>query len=254
MTLDGAKTGLTVLPEVLKADSRKYNKGNMDWKNVESRGNDYVRRPRTFRQFIMDTLNTHAKTKGDEITKKVEQSFNKTGKCPSDVDLEAPWEDAQERALRWKEEEGNERMLRDLEKIKTHVERMYHEHRKAMGGPGKGSPKKAKGSPKKGAAFTDLAIETRQDTIRSLSRQFAAAPLPSEVLLSEEEVARLKASYAYIYDAAQNQHRGINNWTRFPWDVTMRQLCAIKACATGRSKTVNGDFYERMLVKTRRRR
>lgn len=245
MTLDGAKTGMTVLPEVLKADSRKYNKGAIRWKVVKSCGNDYARRPQTLNCFIMDTLCAHAKKKADDMIIEVESMFRDGGICPPDADLEAPWKKAQNLALRWKEQEGAGQMLQSLEKIKAHVEFVYQEHRKAMSG---------KGSPKNGAAFTNLAIETRQDTIRSLSKQFAAAPLSSEVLHTEEETARLKASYAYIYDAAQNQHKHTHNWTRFPWDVTMRELCAIKAHAKGLSKTVNGDFYERFIVKSRGRR
>jgi len=65
--------------------------------------------------------------------------------------------------------------------------------------------------------------------------------------MSEEEIARLRASYAYVYDSKQHE-RGAG-WSRFPWDVAMRELCAIKAQAVGRTKTVSEDFYARFYMK-----
>jgi len=63
--------------------------------------------------------------------------------------------------------------------------------------------------------------------------------------MQDEEVARLRASYAYKYDHEVR----FSGWTRFPWDVAMRELGAIKARATGRHKTIAGEFYDHFNMK-----
>jgi len=98
---------------------------------------------------------------------------------------------------------------------------------------------------KKACAFTDLPIELRQDVLRASAKEFASKPRPEDVLFSEEEIARLRASYAYLLDSQQEK----KGWSRFPWDVSMRELCAIKARALGPTKTVTENFYARYYMK-----
>ncbi|KAG1795926.1 uncharacterized protein HD556DRAFT_1234941, partial [Suillus plorans] len=76
-----------------------------------------------------------------------------------------------------------------------------------------------------------------QDILRSLARDFSAAPdVSSFLFFSSEEVTRLKASYAYIHECP--------NFTgQFPWDVGMRELGMIKARSLGPSKTFALGFY-----------
>ena len=58
------------------------------------------------------------------------------------------------------------------------------------------------------------------------------------------EVARLRASYAYLYDWTKKQ-----GGTRFPWNVAMRELGAIKLRARQDFKPISQDFYEKMMMR-----
>ena len=65
----------------------------------------------------------------------------------------------------------------------------------------------------------------------------------------EEELGRVRASYAYVHDLNMSKRSPYQaQWTRFPWDVAFRDLCAIKAEAVGFPRTTTGEFYERMIV------
>ncbi|KAJ4478201.1 RNA dependent RNA polymerase-domain-containing protein [Lentinula aciculospora] len=240
-TLDGSKTGLKIKPEIWKQDTSRYDKGNMSWKESDSKNkgkkvtttvrmdNIIVERPSHLRPFIMDQLQTHAKVKGNKERVNVDLTYN-THAVSLDEALAAPWKEQQKLAKRL-QEAGCPLITEDLAKIKEHVHRMWETHRKEV------TPK--------ANSFTDLAIESRQDILRKLSQQFASEPNEAAMFLSHDEILRLKASYAYMYDYEKSARK----WTRFPWDVTMRELTAIKAKATGRSTTVTADFYERLTMK-----
>ncbi|KIJ99388.1 hypothetical protein K443DRAFT_102370 [Laccaria amethystina LaAM-08-1] len=106
------------------------------------------------------------------------------------------------------------------------------------------SPKKDK------ATFADLPIEVHQDKFRALSRNFSPFPRPNTFLaLSEWDIAATRASYAYWYDHEQRKQSIRNNWTCFPWDVAMRELCTIAADAGSRHKVVAGEFYDHLNMK-----
>ncbi|KAF9076729.1 RNA dependent RNA polymerase-domain-containing protein [Rhodocollybia butyracea] len=240
-TLDGIKTGLIAKPELWGQDTRRYDKGMMHWKETESKtkgktstvrtDNIFVVRPPKLHPFIMDKLQHYAEKKASEKKQKVDETYNQFS-FALDKDLTNPWTDAEERAERLERETKSNGMKLDLAKIKAHVKAMRDNHRNTIGKAG----------------FTDLPIEVRQDTLRSLSRDFANGPDRADMYLSAEELMRLKASYAYLYDCEQPSSK----WTRFPWDMTMLELTAIKARATGRSRTVTGDFYEIFGLKRRR--
>ncbi|KAJ3799108.1 RNA dependent RNA polymerase-domain-containing protein [Lentinula aff. detonsa] len=245
--LDGLKTGLKIKPEVWKLDTSRYDKGNMSWKESETKNkgkkatatarmdNIIVERPAHLHPFIMDQLQKHAKVKGDKERINVDTKYNSHA-VSLDEQLAAPWKEQQNIAEQLKNA-GCDYMTKDLEKIMEHVHRMWENHRKEV------TP-----NPQKANTFTDLAIENRQDILRKLSRQFASEPNEAGMFISHDQMLRLKASYAYIYDF-EHSHK---KWTRFPWDVAMRELTAIKAKATGRSNTVTADFYERLSLKKRR--
>jgi len=253
-TLDGSKTGLTVLPETLRNDIRLYDKRAPAWKEtaedkervLSSGSNDKnLARPKRLGAFIMDSICRHAEKEGDRQLQQIETIFSASWRHTVDKDLVEPWLHAGRVAERWKKEAGSDRRHDDLKKIAEHVRCMYVEHRSLLNPESKVSPKKA--SPKKEkAAFTELPIEVRQDKIRGLSKKFASMPLPSDLLMDEADIDRVKASYAYLFDSEQKKGKG---WTRFPWDVAMRELCAIKARASGPSKTVTGEFYDKFTVK-----
>jgi RNA-dependent RNA polymerase len=252
MTLDGFKTGMTVREDVLKNDTKTYQKRPPKWKETdEERERFYasgqneqnLQRPNFLGRFIMDELNKQAEEEGNHWLAKIETTFEALApyhRCKLDEDLVAPWNKAIEMSHRWVTEEKNTRMKEELEAIAQHVKKVYSEHRYSVTSPSKG----LRNSPKKAVPFTGQPIEIRQDTFRKLSRQFASFPSSGQFFMQDEEIARLRASYAYKYD-----HEVRLSWTRFPWDVAMRELGAIKARATGRHKTIAGEFYDHFNMK-----
>ena len=202
--------------------------------------------------FIMDILaNTIVKIRGEQtniIHKKLQSG---TPQSP-DLDLMAPWKEAIARAevlsgLQELSASGQYHFLADeLEKIREHVESMHEQwvaDREDAVRKHKAKTPSAR-QPQK-FHFTDLPIQVRQDTLRKLSYQFATEPSPESfkfLIIGPQEVKRLKASYAYYY-VSHGTSRGPGS-RRFPWDVTMGELCAIKAMSRGQYKVVAGDFYD----------
>ena len=250
MTLDGFKTGMTVRDEVLKQDTKTYQKRPPRWKetdeerdrfNASGQNEQNLQRPHFLGRFIMDELHKQAEEEGDHWLAKIESHFETPNRCKLDEDLVSPWNKAMELSNRWVAEENNTRMKQELVAIAEHVQKVYTNHRGSLASPSK----KLRNSPKKVVPFTGQPIEVRQDTIRELSRQFASFPPPGKFFMPDEEIARLRASYAYKYDHKMR----FSNWSSFPWDVAMRELGAIKARATGRHKTITGDFYDHFNMK-----
>jgi RNA-dependent RNA polymerase len=115
-----------------------------------------------------------------------------------DPALEAPWLLAWERANRLFEIDKNDRMKRELEIIRIHVEAVREKHREYLRQEGKGVGKGRTGrSPRKNSpTFTDKPIEQRQNILRELSLSFSQMPAEAEfIVLSPEEVKRCRASY-----------------------------------------------------------
>ncbi|KAG7449112.1 uncharacterized protein BT62DRAFT_1073637 [Guyanagaster necrorhizus] len=250
--LDGAKTGLKVLPHVLSSDRREYAQKILEWKEFSKdpketstdETNAARARPLAGKKFIMDIIQGYAKKQGEIQLGMVEQKMNSCSPSAVDEELTAPWKEACVLAKKSKSRQE------DLDAIKVHVQSVYQKHRSQVNNIH--GRKNVHASPKKGAAFTDLPIEARQDELRALSKEFAAKPLPRDLVATTgTEAAILKASYAYLYDLEQRAG-AVTKWTRFPWDVAMRELCGVKARAAGRWKALNGDFYERMMIKARR--
>jgi hypothetical protein len=228
--LDGAKSGLTVLPEVIKSDTRLYHKRSPEWKECgeeKLETNEInAQRPKGMTEFVMDAIMSHARKYRDLKLQQVDGAFSKHH-GHRDSSLEKPWQDAESRVrcVKYSNEYAALTMEIELSKIREHVEKMREEHRKSIR-----------------RSFSGLKIERRQDVLRSLARDFAAAPdLSSFLFFSSEEVARLKASYAYIHECP-------NTAGQFPWDVAMRELGMIKAKSLGPSKTVALGFYERFVL------
>jgi RNA-dependent RNA polymerase len=249
MTLDGFKTGMTVREEILKQDTKTYQKRPPKWKETDEERDRFhasgqneknLQRPNFLGRFIMDELHRQAEEEGNHWLAKIETHFEAPNRCKLDEDLVTPWNKAIELSNRWATEENNTRMKQELEAIAQHVKSVHTQHRGSLS-----SPNKIRTSPKKAVPFTGLPIEKRQDTIRKVSRDFVSFPPPGKFLMQDEEIARLRASYAYKYD---HEIRS-SGWTRFPWDVAMRELGSIKARATGRHKTIAGEFYDHFNMK-----
>ncbi|KAG2056931.1 hypothetical protein BDR06DRAFT_980975 [Suillus hirtellus] len=228
--LDGAKSGLTVLPEVMKSDTKLYHKRSPEWKECgeeKPETNEMnAQRPKGMKEFVMDAIMSHARNHRDLKLQLVDSAFSRHH-GHRDSSLEKPWQDAESRLQRVKcnNEHAALTMEMELSKIRKHVEKMREEYRKSIR-----------------RSFSGLKIERRQDILRSLARDFSAAPdVSSFLFFSSEEVTRLKASYAYIHECP--------NFTgQFPWDVAMRELGMIKARSLGPSKTVALGFYERFVL------
>lgn len=233
--LDGSKTGLVVLPEVLKRDREKYLGRAPAWKETaedaerqHNNGSNLINPLRQVPyQFIMDTIKHRGRLEGDnhanEYQKKISSAQNIL-----DEHLVAPWLDVEERAS------DNPLMQVELEAIKNHVRGLRAEHRKLV------TPQH------NGTTFTSKKIEDRQDHLRSMSKKFHEKPEGLRQF-SAVEARRLKASYAYIHDA-EEMKTAKEKWTRFPWDVAMRDLCMIKSQALGPAKMLTASMYELMTI------
>ena len=207
--------------------------------------------------FIMNTIRAEGNKEAAMHHSKIKELFKASeNRNPiEDPDLTAPWFDAEKRAVDHAAR-NNRFLLADLAIIKKHVEDVYAHHRlRKHEAVAKHAPKKRKNSDK-AATFTDLPIEDRQDVLRASAREFASHPPPESTFLSNQEISRLRASYAYKYDAEQNGRVDgrtgilVPGWSRFPWDVAMRELCSIKAEAVGTTKTVQSGFYHRFTIKS----
>ena len=251
LCLDGLKAGMVVKNEILKEDSKAYQKRSPRWKETEEeqsqflasgKNEKHLQRPDGLGNFIMDELHEQAKGEGDFWLAKIEHRFEREAQnCWNpDEDLIAPWDRAKTLSKRLETEKKSIWMKRELDEIATHIRGVYDDHRSAF------SPKKVSSGSLK--SFTELPIETRQDTIRRLSKKFVSFPPPGEFFMLDEEIARLRASYAYKYDY-ERQFGKSTGGTSFPWDVAMRELGAIKARATGGHKTVVGEFYNHFNMK-----
>ncbi|KAF9534243.1 RNA dependent RNA polymerase-domain-containing protein [Crepidotus variabilis] len=259
MALDGVKTGKMVDPEIFRQDKLRYDNRAPKWKEFQDKtvsGPDETNQshPRRIglRKFIMDQLMEQCVKKRDDWLTHITTFFDEIPRSVLDEHLAAPWKEAALRAARWAAEKDDLCMTNELKALQDHVVRCYNAHRNEMR---QKSPSKARATPSKiksSDSFTDQPIEVRQNTLRKHSQEFASLPLPGTTLsmyMSEEEISRVRASYAYVYDNEMQKNRGTQNFTRFPFDVAMRELCAIKARATGRHKTVSGDFYDRFNIK-----
>ncbi|KAF7355393.1 RNA-dependent RNA polymerase [Mycena sanguinolenta] len=275
-TLDGAKTGLTVRPEVYKEDRRKFDLRAPAWKEaadkkktIDMSNMNNLSRPAALPLFIMDKIHRHADRGrwgtqwGKHLKEEIDRKFGQAHVV--DGDLTAPWlefdkkhtaqksQDEARRAeivllashtiqadnLSTEAKEIVKRLLQEVEdkpesdrdRIKNHVEAVFAKYKSRIDGK-----------------FSKLPIRERQDILRELSRDFAAGP--PGLSIDEYEAARIKASYAYWFDSDIRRKHPFVKWSRFPWDVTFRELCLIKARASN-LKPVKSDFYERMTMKVK---
>jgi RNA-dependent RNA polymerase len=250
--LDGAKTGWKVKNETLMGDRRHYLQSlGPKWKAKKqtfthaNTGNlVYLTRSKTsiFVQgaFIMDVLLDAALKEKEQLLGELEKLFTGFPLEP-DSDLIRPWNEAQRWAAKEAPGVDTETKQDDLDIIATHVRNVYGKHREDM------KSKKPKSSVP-GVPFSNLPIEVRQDCMRSISRAFTTFPQVDDLqtIPDQATIARLRASYAFKYDAEQNARKG--GWSRFPWNVAMRELCTIKATTLGPSKTVTNNFYEKFRI------
>jgi RNA-dependent RNA polymerase len=232
-------------------------------------------RQSSLRPFVMDILSEEAQRAKDDCLGKIEQRFNSLPK-PKDSDLIAPWQGAEEHAKNMlSSPEQNMRIIGEAHKsamdaIEAHVVRVYDLSAEILSSArnagarastgcvgvgtsragarlGKGKSGKRGGGGGGGADFSNRSIEMRQDCLRRVSREFVGGPPEAETFVfSQEEVARLRASYAYLYDWTKH---GRGGGTRFPWNVAFDELGEIKLRAHQDFKPISRDFYENMSIR-----
>ncbi|KII91170.1 hypothetical protein PLICRDRAFT_696285 [Plicaturopsis crispa FD-325 SS-3] len=228
--LDRYKSGLILRHQVKLADQAFAFNRRLPWK-AESEdnheGRDQLFLVRELPRFVMDTIRTEAIKEGAAQTARVQAQCAKANGLLDDV-LVAPWREAEDIARRMSEAH-NDLGERALSAIRSHVERVYEEHGRRV----------------KERAFTSKHIIIRQDILRSLSQEFASKPTVDDLFMGRAQIARYRASYAYLYDFKTSS----KGWSRFPWDVAMRDLTAIKADAEGNSKTITERFHARFFLK-----
>ncbi|KAE9397715.1 hypothetical protein BT96DRAFT_940723 [Gymnopus androsaceus JB14] len=181
-----------------------------------------------FLPFILDILVQEAGNKRRLWLEEIDQRFgiNSLDTRP-DPTLTAPWTQFYNEAKQ-RQEDG---ILKDLQLISKHVEAMYEERTAAY----------HRGS-SSDSFFSSQHITQRQDTIRDLSKRFSEHPEAKdlETLMEDRTIARLRASYAYIY-ALRMGHPS----SQFPFDRAFKELCAIKAESSGLYKVCLLSMYER---------
>ena len=249
--MDGGKAGETIKDNIRKDDERKYGHTNgPHWKHViksfkdTSRPGDsslssatmnstWLRREKDPKRFIMDTLQEEAKKISDEFHTRIDEVFGVGGTLEvPDPDLTGPWNEASKKSKTLPIVAVRNALQHDLGLIAVHVQDVLFK-----------SPR----------IDTKWPIEKRQDTLRAISLEFASKPLPQEMHtgMSADEIATLKASYAYFADCtkcATSSSLDKVGWSRFPFNVAMRQLREIKARAVGKTSTTTAGFYERFKV------
>lgn len=191
--------------------------------------------------FIMDILAEQVRQVVGAAKRKVEMTLRGLRCLTPDPALLAPhqlrFEDLKE--YESKTEEHPEFIIhaatlhRELNALTTHVDDVHARWTKATG-----------------RLFTNLPIETRQDRLRVLSKEFAKDPQLEDgidyiVLRTRDDRMEFKASYAYHKHPRQ----------RFPWDVATGTLCKLKAASVpGISRTVVQYMHDAMKVADRGRR
>ena len=191
--------------------------------------------------FIMDKFSEHVRQVVSAARRKFETRIWDMGEPPPDPALLAPYQSRMDDLRTYESNAQGDpdcgvyavTLRRELDALKKHVDDVYAEWVKRTGRP-----------------FTDLSIETRQDRLRALSKEFARDPhlkvgMGYIALRTFNERMEFKTSYAYLTYVRK----------RFPWDVATSTLCKLKATSVpGVSRTVVQYMHDAMRVADRSRR
>ncbi|KAF9652372.1 hypothetical protein BDM02DRAFT_3183762 [Thelephora ganbajun] len=247
--LDSPKTGLKIVDSVLKSDRERYQwhlkpAWTMEDKvQAQSNAKNLVSIPRgkDLGPFIMDKLAEQVREVVGATKRKIEMTLlGLQGAAPDPV-LLAPHQSRLDDLEEYERKVAKHpecsiyatTLRRELDALKKHVDDVHTKWGKATG-----------------RTFTDLPIETRQDRLRALSKEFARDPklevgIGYVALRTRDERIEFKASYAYYKHPRQ----------RFPWDVATSTLCKLKAASTpGISRTVVQYMHDAMRVTDHGRR
>ena len=181
-----------MLRATLTEDRKKFGSRTPAWKETEEAkekasmapsAGDYPKRVGQVKnkKFVMDTIQAAAKEFGQEKRKQLDILFASSD-CPIvDPDLTAPWHAAEEFAAQFRKDKGIDHPLWSFQRelIQNHVHAIAKRYKESI------RPN-----------FTGLRIEVRQDILRRLAMEFISGPSPSDMYMTEDEIARLRASYA----------------------------------------------------------
>ena len=200
-----------------------------------------VPRGRGLGLFIMDELAEQVRLVVGAAKRKIEMTLQGLGIPTPDPALLAPHKSRLDDLKEYEDEVAKHpecsiyatTLRRELDALKEHVDGVHTKWTKSTG-----------------KNFTELSIETRQDRLRALSKEFARDPqlevgIGYVALRTRDERMEFKASYAYHKHPRQ----------RFPWDVATSTLCKLKAASTpGISRTVVQYMHDAMRVTDHGRR
>jgi hypothetical protein len=222
--LDGSKSGSLLHRASRIRDQEDHGQVVPAWATEESRGidrnNSGVLNTYLFKGgFVMDHVKNYMRCERDNIIVLIENFYRGLSAASTrhDESLTAPYYKAladAEAQLRLNSQFKH--TMDELDAIKEHVMLCISAHHKAVG-----------------RNFSRLAIGTRQDTLRSLSRRFhvtsflrwladgnAKNGVKNIMWLSHDQLPRIMASYLYHQCKTE---------ARKPWDMAFRTLRSIKA-------------------------
>ncbi|RXW15101.1 hypothetical protein EST38_g10748 [Candolleomyces aberdarensis] len=287
--LDSVKSGLSVKPEVLMDDQRRYGtlkaplwtesieKGNSKIQSPDNSNSGYPERGKGLKPFIMDGLFKRGKELRNEWKGKIERKTGLETSFVMDPDLVAPYQEfermaAKEVARRNAADEasgpgvtlsvaqsssgGNPSeewsYANDLILIRKHVEEIYKEHKEKIGqAPAGGGGRPSSSLP--GSDLDSAALTglpiQRRQDILR-SLSRKFAMYPTADELHLSPGWAARVKASYAYFYDCGQQKNKRKWTQFPWNVAFRDLCDIKAQVDSGYKTVRREcFYDRMAVK-----
>jgi len=233
--LDSRKTGLRVLEEVYKEDSKKYgwplpNCFRMDEDMGESE-NGSIARSGALGPFILEHLQGFGKDVADEFLAKYEKKDGLAFK--SDQDLLRPYHRILEKLSEMRSLPGAKvddfvaKARGDLEAVVKHVDAMKSEW-----------PKASRPSKERERAQKKGVRSSQSNRINALQRTFASEPEVSYLALLGD-VPEVRASYAYSLCAPNNPN--------FAFAMASDELCNIKARERG-GTTLDRKFTELMSI------
>ncbi|QRV85354.1 RNA-dependent RNA polymerase [Ceratobasidium sp. AG-Ba] len=226
--LDSTKSGLTVNPNVLTQDVRKWDRKPPECfaraREPEDESQRYklgLRRDPDLPPFILDTLLRVADEEAEKYKMHLLVMRDEMFKSKRrDEDLILPFEDAQARARR-------HGFTDELQLILDHVDQHRTFFRQARGNQGPYSPRKLRGKSK----HNQISIGDRQESARAVSEAYNSNMPVDLAHFDDAGIRRVAASYAYYLDRSFATPD-----YNFCFSVAWAELCALKARATG------GDF------------
>lgn len=235
LTLDGAKSGMTINDASFAADKKNYaSHRTPKWKHCfdpdASRFPPLTRRhDLKLPSFVLDTLSSVAAAEEKAQLDLVNKKFDSLATSfKSDPILCAPARQ-ELAACKAAKKRGDPRPLEEFEELEKHVDdarqALYAQKRDAQTRHGV-------------QTFTGLPIRVRQDILRAGSRHFSSYPGLDHPRY--EWMCRVRASIAYSRERFPD--------SQYPFEVAMRDLCRIKAESQGGGMPMTAEFADVMKI------